>query len=137
MSWLIWLQRNIGRDLDKSVPISIRPHVRELTDAVDGPRRRHLLDHGAVVLMPLPRNAVMGPLRELSMTPLVQSNPITQHQPPRVYGYLRWKDSERASMKGGRLYIAREPVSYPGVDQVGKDEKADRLLRGSDARTRF
>ncbi|KAL1754396.1 hypothetical protein FB107DRAFT_275843 [Schizophyllum commune] len=55
---------------------------------------QYLLDHGAVVLMPLPRNAVMGPLRELSMTPLVQSNPVTQHQPPRVYGYLRWKDSE-------------------------------------------
>ncbi|KAI5821589.1 hypothetical protein K523DRAFT_328380, partial [Schizophyllum commune Tattone D] len=56
---------------------------------------RYLLKNGVVVLVPLPRNAVMGPLKLLAGSPLVQSPPETlaPNKPPRVYGYKRWKDS--------------------------------------------
>ncbi|KAL1725223.1 hypothetical protein EV714DRAFT_240146 [Schizophyllum commune] len=52
-----------------------------------------LLNQGVIVLVPLPRNAVVGPLEHLAGTPLVQSPPVTQHKPPRVCGYKRWVDS--------------------------------------------
>ncbi|KAL1754406.1 hypothetical protein FB107DRAFT_275853, partial [Schizophyllum commune] len=54
---------------------------------------RFLLNQGVIVLVPLPRNAVVGPLEHLAGTPLVQSPPVTQHKPPRVYGYKHWADS--------------------------------------------
>ena len=88
---------------------------------------RYLLKNGVVVLVPLPRNAVKGPLKLLASSPLVQSPPETlaPNKPPRVYAYKRWKDSnmyKQDVQNGTDSRIKWQPF---WVDEDDEDEDGD------------